>query len=132
MSNNTEIRLGKWVQRQRAAHKRGTLRTDRLTRLQALVDEGKLVWSQETTSLNNRLSNLIKISSVPEIGLVLPLSEAGLVIPGVVPVVATEESLPLQQMSAEVAVKPEDSVDGVKLEADSSGAPAVVTVMSEV
>eukprot|EP00607_Mallomonas_marina_P009999 CAMPEP_0182422856 /NCGR_PEP_ID=MMETSP1167-20130531/8677_1 /TAXON_ID=2988 /ORGANISM="Mallomonas Sp, Strain CCMP3275" /LENGTH=435 /DNA_ID=CAMNT_0024601287 /DNA_START=62 /DNA_END=1365 /DNA_ORIENTATION=+ len=47
MSDGTEVRLGKWLQRQRQAKKKNSLRKDRLLRLQSLVDTGKLAWALE-------------------------------------------------------------------------------------
>jgi len=44
LADTTEIKLGKWLLRQRQQYKLGILPQDRLDRLQVLVDQNKLDW----------------------------------------------------------------------------------------
>lgn len=58
---NKPLRLGLWLCSQRQAKSKGKLRPDRETRLQALVDEGKLDWGD--SMLSNSLPGLRDNSS---------------------------------------------------------------------
>jgi len=53
LENGTEVRIGRWLDHQRQRRRKGTIRNDRLERIQALVDEGKLAWSMESVAVTD-------------------------------------------------------------------------------
>ena len=48
--------IGKWLFHQRDLYQRGLLRSDRLSRMQSLVDEGLLQWDSKPRQKNAKIS----------------------------------------------------------------------------
>ncbi len=54
------MKLGAWVAAQRQCKRMGTLRDDRLARLQKLVDEGKFSWTYMADTADERWDQIFK------------------------------------------------------------------------
>lgn len=66
LGRTKETRLGNWLMLQKASKKRGTLKADRIAKLQTLVSDGKLSWDLEVDPIHHHLFFTISSQQIVE------------------------------------------------------------------